>query len=138
MLNRRAVPSNTIGPRFESSHRQSFVMNIFTVNYQKDKIRKKMAGNGPFFIKKLICSNWRRIFTANYWKEKKRPGMFAVTDSVLCRIFNIIFHTISTFALGDSRTRLLLVIWSNFHAAPKLSFCFWCVLPGLQVKLDCT
>ena len=54
MLNRRAVPSNTIGPRFESSHRQSFVMNIFTVNYQKDKIRKKMAGNGPFFYKKNL------------------------------------------------------------------------------------
>ena len=28
----RAVASETRGPRFESSHRQDFIMNIFTVN----------------------------------------------------------------------------------------------------------
>ena len=39
------VASNSRGLRFESSHQQYFIMNIFTV--EKTKIKKKEAGNGP-------------------------------------------------------------------------------------------
>ena len=42
----RVVASNTRGPRIEYSHRQNFIMNMFTV--EKTKIKKKEAGNGPF------------------------------------------------------------------------------------------
>ena len=49
----RAVASYTRGPRFESSHRQKFIEHLFTVNcIEKTKIKKKEAGNGPFFFKK--------------------------------------------------------------------------------------
>ena len=42
-----AVASDTRGPRFESNHWQKFKMNIFTVNYSKDKNKEKEAENGP-------------------------------------------------------------------------------------------
>ena len=52
----RAVASNTRGPRFESSHRQKFIYieHLFPVNcvLKRQKIKKKEAGNGPFFLKK--------------------------------------------------------------------------------------
>ena len=48
----RAVASDTRGPRFESSHRRNFI-HVFTINcIEKTKIKKKEAGNGPFFLKK--------------------------------------------------------------------------------------
>ena len=54
----------TRGPRFESSHRQIFILNIcllFTVNCnEKTKITKKEAGNGPFFY-------WTLLFSAILW-----------------------------------------------------------------------
>ena len=52
----RAVASNARGPRFESSHRQSFLLDIylFTIKYiEKTKIKKKEAENGPFLKKTL-------------------------------------------------------------------------------------
>ena len=45
----RAVASNARGLRLESSHRQTFIEHLFTVNcVEKTKIKKKEAGNGPF------------------------------------------------------------------------------------------
>ena len=58
----RAVTSNARGPRFESSHRQSFLLDIylFTIKYiEKTKIKKKEAENGPF-LKKIWIRNSRR------------------------------------------------------------------------------
>ena len=55
----RAVASDTRGSRFESSHWQTFISDIylFTVNcIEKMKIKKKEAGNGPFFIKKTTST----------------------------------------------------------------------------------
>ena len=39
----RTVASNARGPRFESSHRRNFIMNVFTVNCWKTKKRPGMA-----------------------------------------------------------------------------------------------
>ena len=44
------VASDTRDPRFESSHRQTFIEHLFSVNcVEKTKIKKKEAKNGPFF-----------------------------------------------------------------------------------------
>ena len=44
----RAVASKSIGPQFESSHRQTLYY-LYTVNcIEMTKIKKKEAGNGPF------------------------------------------------------------------------------------------
>ena len=48
----RAVASDARGPRFVSSHRQTFILDIylFSVNcIEKTKIKIKEAVNGPFF-----------------------------------------------------------------------------------------
>ena len=46
----RAVASDTTDPRFESRHRQTLIKHLFSVNcVEKTKIKKKEAGNGPFF-----------------------------------------------------------------------------------------
>ena len=51
----RAVASDTRDPRFESRHWQTFIKHLFTVNcVEKTKIKKKEAGNGPFFLKKVL------------------------------------------------------------------------------------
>ena len=47
----RAVASNARGPRFESSHRQKFIFNIYCQLYWKDENKEKEAGTGPFFKK---------------------------------------------------------------------------------------
>ena len=47
----RAVASDSRGPRFESSHRQKFILNIYCQLYWKDENKEKEAGNGPFFKK---------------------------------------------------------------------------------------
>ena len=51
----RAVASDTRGPRFESSHRQKFILNICLLStvYSKDENKEKDAGDGPLFKKKL-------------------------------------------------------------------------------------
>ena len=54
----RAVASDTRGPRFESSHRRNFIMNMFTNNCWKDENKEKEAENGPFFLKK-----WCQLFS---------------------------------------------------------------------------
>ena len=49
----RAVASDARGPRFVSSHRQTFILDIylFSVNcIEKTKIKIKEAVNGPFFL----------------------------------------------------------------------------------------
>ena len=43
----RAVASDSRGPRFESSHQQEFILNIYCQLYWKDE-NKKEAENGPF------------------------------------------------------------------------------------------
>ena len=54
-LSGRAVAANTRDPRFESSHRQTFIEHLFPVNcVEKTKIKKKEAENGPFFFKKYV------------------------------------------------------------------------------------
>ena len=45
----RAVASNWRGPRFESSHREKFILNIYCQLYLKDENKEKEAGNGPSF-----------------------------------------------------------------------------------------
>ena len=47
----RVIASDARGPRFESSHRQNFTMNIFTVNCWKTTTKKKRGREGPFLIK---------------------------------------------------------------------------------------
>ena len=48
----RAVASNTRDPRFESSHRQYYILSTQLKNcIEKTKIEKKQAGNGPFLKK---------------------------------------------------------------------------------------
>ena len=45
------VPSDSIGPRFESSHGQKLILNVFCQLHCKDETkRKKEAGNGPLNI----------------------------------------------------------------------------------------
>ena len=44
----RVVASNSRGPRFESSHWQKFILNIYCQLYWKDENKEKEAGNGPF------------------------------------------------------------------------------------------
>ena len=44
----RAVASNSRGPRFESSHWQKFILNIYCQLYWKDKNKGEEARNGPF------------------------------------------------------------------------------------------
>ena len=45
----RAVTSYSRCPRFESSHGQQFILNIYCQLYWKDENNGKEAGNGPFF-----------------------------------------------------------------------------------------
>ena len=47
----RAVASNTRGPWYESSHRQYFITNIFTVNCLKNENKKKRPGMAHFLKK---------------------------------------------------------------------------------------
>ena len=49
----RAVAANFRGQRFESSHWQKIILNIYCHPYRKDENKDKEAGNGPFIIKKL-------------------------------------------------------------------------------------
>ena len=47
----RAVASNSRGPRFESTHRQHFLTNIYCQLYWKD-VNKESGREWPFFLKK--------------------------------------------------------------------------------------
>ena len=44
----RVVASNSRGQRFESSHQQKFILNIYCQLYWKDENKEKEARNGPF------------------------------------------------------------------------------------------
>ena len=45
----RAVAFDSRGPRYESSHWQKFLLNVFCQLYWKDENKEKEAGIGPFF-----------------------------------------------------------------------------------------
>ena len=45
----KAVASNARGLRFESSHRQTFISDIYL--FEKTKIKKKRPGMWPIFLK---------------------------------------------------------------------------------------
>ena len=47
----RAVASKNRGPRFESSHQQSFTMNILLLNVKTQKWREKESRKVPFLTK---------------------------------------------------------------------------------------
>ena len=51
----RAVTSDIRGPRFESSHQQTFIRHLFVYwqLYWKDENKEKEARNGPFFKIKM-------------------------------------------------------------------------------------
>ena len=51
----RAVASNSRGRRFESSHWQKCILNIYCQLYRKGKNKEKEADNGPF-KRKETCS----------------------------------------------------------------------------------
>ena len=44
----RVVASDSRGQRFESSHWQHFILNIYCQLYWKDENKEKEVGNGPF------------------------------------------------------------------------------------------
>ena len=77
----RAVTSNTKGPQFEASHWKKiiYLLNICLLStvYGKDKIKKKEAGNGPFFKKPTLVTKGAQmlqkpmsqinLFKHSYW-----------------------------------------------------------------------
>ena len=65
----RAVASNTRDPRFESSHRQYYILSTQLKNcIEKTKIEKKEAGNGPFFKKKTTLACLIPSFRRQWWQ----------------------------------------------------------------------
>ena len=53
-----AIASDTRGPWFESSHRQN--LNVQSNAFEKTKIKKKEAGNGPILINFKNSLLWER------------------------------------------------------------------------------
>ena len=51
----RADAYNSRGLRFKSSHRQTFISNIYCQLYWKYEYKEKGAGNGPFFKKVIVA-----------------------------------------------------------------------------------
>ena len=83
----RVVASNTRGPRFESSNRQDFIMNIFTVNCWKvEKKRKKRPGMAQWknkrkcesrgFSSSRWCNRFGSKWNLNFYLGKKSLFMF--------------------------------------------------------------
>ena len=67
--NGRAVASDTIGPRFESSHRQNFRMNILLLTLEKTKIKIKRPGMAHWkYHLWIFCS----IFSSE-WEVMMKP-----------------------------------------------------------------
>ena len=69
----RAVTSNSRGQRFESSHRQKFIMNIYCQLNKKTKIKKKRPGMAHFSDNLLqlpthtcACKGLRHLSEANF------------------------------------------------------------------------
>ena len=52
----RAVASDSRGPRFESSHSQKIILNIYNQLYRKDENKEKEAGSAHF--KKTLVKNF--------------------------------------------------------------------------------
>ena len=59
----RVVTSNSRGPWFESSHQQTFMLNIYCRLYWKDENKEKESGNGPF------CKFWQCRSLVNLWNN---------------------------------------------------------------------
>ena len=57
----RVVGSNSRGPRFESSHRQKFILNIYCQLYWKDKNKGKIRREWPI-IKKCIVHTYETMY----------------------------------------------------------------------------
>ena len=75
----RAVASISRGPRFESRHRQKFIVH-FTVNcVERTKIKEKEAGNGPFFKNSFVGRVSRVCFTF-----RKCPNIYDQVFTFLC------------------------------------------------------
>ena len=95
----RAVASDTRGPRFESSHRQKIILNIYCQLYWKDENKEKEAGNGPFKKNKNDYSNlwWQNrpycYLHHSHWPWKHK---ISIKGSVLHRIKNFIWYVIKT------------------------------------------
>ena len=62
----RAVASDSRGPRFESSHRQKFILNIYCQLSWKDENKEKEAGNGPFKKKSSFLVSMLKNFFVGY------------------------------------------------------------------------
>ena len=67
----RAVASNTRDPQCESSPRQKFKKNKFTLNCWKDENKQKRGGIGPFF-KKRDMQNDKNIQWSKVWGESRK------------------------------------------------------------------
>ena len=66
----RAVASDSRGPRFESSHWQHFILNIYYQLYRKDEYRGKEAGIGPFLKKTM----WAKVKASAFTHDKHVMG----------------------------------------------------------------
>ena len=94
-----AVASNTRGPQFESSHRQTLYWRfvyLFAINcIEKMKINKKEAGNGPLLEKKvsLVDQNIVHcfVFSAQSLKQKLLLWLILTSNvnTKLKKIFNL-------------------------------------------------
>ena len=62
----RAVASNSRGLRFESSHQQKIILNVYCQLYRKDENKEKEALIGPFLTeKRQVLQNTKKYF-ANF------------------------------------------------------------------------
>ena len=63
-----AVASKSRGLRFESSHQQKLILNIYCQPYWKDENKEKEAGNGPFFNVQILSKHSRYLVTLDLLK----------------------------------------------------------------------
>ena len=111
----RAVASNTRDPRFESSHRQYYILSTQLKNcIEKTKIEKKEAGNGPFFKKK---PPWHAWFRASGVSDDRR-----VPDGLVRRVCDA-FVDLVEVALVVGPGAALGPILENFFAVPNCLGC---------------
>ena len=69
----RAVAFITRDLLFESSHSQTYIEHLFTINcVEKTKIKKKDAGNCPFFIKTKQKNQLGRVRERGRMKENRK------------------------------------------------------------------
>ena len=69
----RAVASNSGGPRFDISHQQIFILNIYCQLYWKDEHKEREAGNGPLkiaFFENYYSVDMEAFWLANQWCDQ--------------------------------------------------------------------